>query len=272
VTTPRTDAVPSDAVEGHRATPRQAPADGLDVRDLDVDLGGRPVLRDVDLAVPAGEFLGVLGPNGAGKTTLLRAVLGLVPVRSGTILVRGAPPTRDRSRLGYVPQRHEFAWDYPVSVLDAVLTGRSARLGVWRRPRTRDWEAAADAVDRVGLADLAARPVGELSGGQRQRVLVARALVADPEVLLLDEPYTGLDLPAQEELAALFTRLAAEGRAVVMTTHDLLGALHGCARLALVNGTVVAVGPGSALRDPLLWQRTFGVGPDSPLLRVLDGA
>jgi manganese/iron transport system ATP-binding protein len=258
--------------EGGDATSRGTHADALDIRELGVDLGGRPVLRDVDLAVPAGEFLGVLGPNGAGKTTLLRAILGLVPVRSGTVLVRGAPPSRGRTRLGYVPQRHEFAWDYPVSVLDAVLTGRSARLGVWRRARARDWDAAAEAVDRVGLADLAGRPVGELSGGQRQRVLVARALVAEPEVLLLDEPYTGLDLPAQEQLATLFARLAAEGRAVVMTTHDLLAALHGCDRLALVNRTVVAVGARSELRDPAPWRRTFGVGEDSPLLRILDGA
>lgn len=272
MTVPRTDPIPAHAVEAGDAAPGEVSGDGLEIRGLDVDLGGRPVLRGVDLAVPGGEFLGVLGPNGAGKTTLLRAVLGLVPIRSGSVLVGGARPARCRSRLGYVPQRHEFAWDYPVSVLDAVLTGRSARLGVWRRPRAGDWDAAAEALDRVGLADLAARPVGELSGGQRQRVLVARALVADPEVLLLDEPYTGLDLPAQEELAALFTRLAADGRAVVMTTHDLLGALHGCARIALVNGTVVAVGARSALRDPALWQRTFGVGPDSPVLRILDGA
>jgi manganese/iron transport system ATP-binding protein len=229
------------------------------------------VLRDVDLAVPAGEFLGVLGPNGAGKTTLLRAVLGLVPVRAGSVRLRGERPTRGRSAIGYVPQRHEFAWDYPVSVREATLTGRGARLGAWRRPRAADWAAVADALDRVEVADLARRPVGELSGGQRQRVLVARALAAEPEVLLLDEPFTGLDLPTQEQLADLFAHLAAEGRVVVMTTHDLLGALHRCDRLALVNRTVVAVGPPRDLRDPAAWRTTFGVGPDSPLLRILGG-
>ncbi len=241
---------------------------GLEIRGLAVDLGGRAVLRDVDLVVPRGEFLGVLGPNGAGKTTLLRAVLGLVPTRSGSVHLHGGVGRR-RPAVGYVPQRHEFAWDYPVSVEQAVMTGRSAVIGPWRRPRVADWAAVAEAVERVGLHALARRPVGELSGGQRQRVLVARALAAEPEVLLLDEPFTGLDLPTQEELAGLFAALAAEGRAVVMTTHDLLGALQGCDRLALVNGTMVAVGRPAELRDPAPWRRAFGVGPDSPVLRLL---
>jgi len=243
----------------------------LAINGLSVDLGGRSVLHDVTLEVGSGEFLGILGPNGAGKTTLLRAVLGLVVISSGTILLAGSPTGRDRSTIGYVPQRHEFSWDYPVSVSDAVATGRSARLGVWRRPRSADWEAVADAIDRVGLSRLATRPVGELSGGQRQRVLVARALAAEPDVLLLDEPYTGLDLPTQEELASLFGHLASEGRAVAMTTHDILGAVHGCDRLALIDRTLVASGPPSMLRNPEPWCETFKVAAGSPVLRILDG-
>lgn len=241
----------------------------LEVAGLGVDLGGRPVLRDVGFAVDRGEFVALVGPNGAGKTTLLRSILSLVPIRRGTILVDGQPARRS-SRIGYVPQRHEFAWDFPISVEDAVMTGRNGLLAAWRRPGSAAWRTVADCIDRVELGDLRRRPVGELSGGQRQRVLVARALAAEPTTLLLDEPFTGLDLPTQEMLGRLFADLATDGRAVLMTTHDLLGALQGCSRLVLLDGTIVADGAPDELRDPELWMRTFGVGPSSPLLRILE--
>ncbi|HWL43752.1 MAG TPA: anchored repeat-type ABC transporter ATP-binding subunit [Ilumatobacter sp.] len=242
---------------------------GLFVDGLDVDLAGRAVLRDVSLRVDAGELVGLLGPNGAGKTTLLRSVLGLVRRRAGHILIADQPARRGRTTVGYVPQRHEFAWDFPISVERAVLTGRTGHLRL-RRAGVADWRAVGDAIDRVHLADLRTRPVGELSGGQRQRVLVARALAVSPSVLLLDEPYTGLDLPTQELLAALFADLAGEGKAVLMTTHDLLGALTSCTRLALLNRTIVAHGTPSELRDEGLWMRTFGVAETSPLLKLLQ--
>lgn len=241
----------------------------LDVSGLAVDLGGRPVLRDVSLAIDAGEMVGVIGPNGAGKTTMLRSILGLVPHR-GQVRTAGAPGRRGRVAIGYVPQRHEFAWDFPISVERVVMTGRVGRLGIGRRPRVSDWQAVGDAIDRVGLGDLHTRPVGELSGGQRQRVLVARALVIDPPLLLLDEPFTGLDLPTQELLTDLFATLAGEGHAVVMTTHDLLGALHACGRIVLLNGTVVADGPPTELKAPELWTAAFGVSAHSPLLRMIE--
>jgi manganese/iron transport system ATP-binding protein len=250
----------------------------LAVEGLAVDLGGRPVLRDVSLEVRPGELVGLLGPNGAGKTTLLRAVLGLVARRAGRVLVEGGPVRRGRAALGYVPQRHEFTWDFPLSVERAVLTGRAglggraARAGFVRRGRMADWRAVGDALERVGLTDLRARPLGELSGGQRQRVLVARALAVDPRVLLLDEPCTGLDVPTQESLHALFVELAAEDRAVLMTTHDLLAARTTCSRLVLLNGTVVADGPPGELRAEELWMRTFAVSADSTLLKLLQVA
>ncbi|MDA0136279.1 anchored repeat-type ABC transporter ATP-binding subunit [Solirubrobacter sp. CPCC 204708] len=171
---------------------------------------------------------------------------------------------------GYVPQRHEFAWDFPISVEDVVMTGRAGRLGLFRRPGTADWEAVDEALERVRMTDLRARPVGQLSGGQRQRVLVARALALRPTALLLDEPFSGLDVPTQELLSALFTDLAREDRAVLMTTHDLAGAMYGCDRIALLNRTVVAVGTPAELADEdELWMRTFGISTNSPLLRVL---
>ncbi|GAA0463077.1 anchored repeat-type ABC transporter ATP-binding subunit [Paractinoplanes deccanensis] len=241
----------------------------LEMTDVSVDLGGRPALREATLRVDTGEFLGLLGPNGAGKTTLLRAALGLVPLRHGRVAVDGRPVRRGGSPAGYVPQRHEFAWDFPASVEDAVLSGLVRHIGLFRRPRARHWQAAWDALDQVHLADLRRRPVGELSGGQRQRVLVARALVLAPPVLLLDEPFTGLDLPAQETLTGLFTTIARD-RAVVMATHDLAAAAYTCDRLILLNRTVVASAPAAELNDPEVWMRTFDVGPGSHVLKSLS--
>ncbi|MCX4471374.1 anchored repeat-type ABC transporter ATP-binding subunit [Micromonospora sp. NBC_01655] len=241
----------------------------LDIEGLDVDLGGRPVLRDVRLHLDRGELVGLLGPNGAGKTTLLRAVLALIRTRSGTVTVEGKPSRPGRSDIGYVPQRHEFSWDFPISVEQAVMSGRTGRLGLLRRPGVADWRAVGDALDRVQLTGLRRRPAGELSGGQRQRVLVARALALAPRILLLDEPFTGLDMPTQELLGELFSSLAREGHAVLMTTHDLVAAVDSCTRLVLLNGRVVADGAPTDLQDVELWTRTFGVSATSPLLKLV---
>ncbi|MBO1751035.1 anchored repeat-type ABC transporter ATP-binding subunit [Actinotalea sp. BY-33] len=240
------------------------------MRDVAVELGGRLVLHGADLDVGAGELVGLIGPNGAGKTTLLRSILGLVRLRSGEVTVDGARGRAAARAIGYVPQRHEFAWEFPISVEDAVLSGRVRSIGWLRRPGVVDYRAARAALDRVRMSHLRKRPVGELSGGQRQRVLVARALALDPRVLLLDEPFTGLDVPTQELLTALFAELAQQdGTAVLMTTHDLVGAVHGCTRLCLLNRTVIATGTPAELDDPALWMRAFGIAEHSPLLTAL---
>jgi manganese/iron transport system ATP-binding protein len=242
----------------------------LTVDRLSVRLGGRSVLDQVDLVARRGELVGLIGPNGAGKTTLLRSILGLVRPETGTVRVDGRAARAGRAPIGYVPQRHDVAWDFPISVADAVMTGLTTRLGLLRRPRASDWEAVAEALQRVRMTALADRPIGQLSGGQRQRVLVARALVLRPSVLLLDEPFTGLDMPTQELLGDLFVDLAHEGRAVVMTTHDLLGALDACDRIVLLNRGVVASGTAAELASrPELWTETFGVSADSSLVRML---
>jgi manganese/iron transport system ATP-binding protein len=241
----------------------------LEVVDLSVELGGRPVLTDVNLTVEKGELVGLVGPNGAGKTTLLRTLVGLLRPRGGRVLVGDEPVRRGRAEVGYVPQRHDFAWDFPVSVENVVMTGRTGRLGLFRRPGVADWEAVAEALDLVRMTGLRTRPVGQLSGGQRQRVLVARALALRPAVLLLDEPFTGLDMPTQELLSDLVLSLAREARAVLMTTHDLPAALHTCDRLALLNRTVIAVGAPDQLREERLWMDTFGISEHNPLLKLL---
>ncbi|MFI6080268.1 anchored repeat-type ABC transporter ATP-binding subunit [Streptomyces sp. NPDC051217] len=244
-------------------------APALDIRSVAVELGGRLALNDIDLTVRSGELVGLIGPNGAGKTTLLRAVLGLLTPRSGTIRLEGQPVDRRRGTVGYVPQRHEFAWDFPLSVEKAVLTGRTHRIGWMRRPRHTDREAVREALERVSMTDLRRRPIGELSGGQRQRVLVARALSLRPKLLLLDEPFTGLDIPTQELLTTLFQQLREEDRALLMTTHDLPAAADMATRLCLLNKTVIADGAPETLRDPAVWLRAFGVTRSDQLLTSL---
>ncbi|MDO4240705.1 metal ABC transporter ATP-binding protein [Micrococcus sp.] len=228
---------------------------------VDVDLAGRRILTGVDLAVRARELVGVVGPNGAGKTTLLRAALGLVPLSAGRVRWSGAVLDR-RGPVGYVPQRHATAWELPMSVRDLVATGRRTR----RRPglplRRGDHAAIDAALARADVAHLAERPVADLSGGQRQRALIARALSREPRVLLLDEPYTGVDAPTQLALDGLLRGLAEEGVGVVMTTHDLRALLRVATRLVVVDGGVrVDAEPDTALTHPAV-HAVFGLHPD----------
>lgn len=241
-------------------------------RGLTVDFGPRRVLADVDLDVAPGEFLGLVGPNGAGKTTLLRGLLGLVPLAAGTSTIDGVAPRKAWRKTGYVPQRHTFAWEFPISVEQVVMTGRVRHLGWLRTAKAADYRLCRRALERVEMADLAQRTIGELSGGQKQRVLIARALATSPRVLFLDEPFTGVDMPTQELLTTLLRELADEGVAVLMTTHDLSGAMATCSRIALVKAGIVADGSPSTMRDPRLWMDTFGVSADSPLLASMGMA
>ncbi|WP_394940327.1 anchored repeat-type ABC transporter ATP-binding subunit [Psychromicrobium sp. YIM B11713] len=243
----------------------------LEMKGVEVELAGRRVLHGVDLEIGPGEQLGLLGPNGAGKTTLLRSILGLLKSR-GTIRIAGQPLAAARHRIGYVPQRHEFSWDFPITIENAVMTGRVARIGWFRRPGLEDFKAVRLALERVGLTDLRRRPVGELSGGQRQRVLVARALALNPELLLLDEPFTGLDTPTQEILTALFRQLTSEGKALLMTTHDLYSAALECSRLALLDRRIlIDSSPGEVLASEH-WRSIFGTRVLLPELPELSGS
>jgi zinc transport system ATP-binding protein len=203
------------------------------------------VLEDVSLSVPHGDFLAIIGPNGAGKTTLLRVILGLVRPASGGVRVFGKAPwdlNGERRRIGYVPQVLSVDLNFPVRVSEAVLMGRYGRIGLVRRPSADDRAAARRAMERVGIADLADRSIARLSGGQRQRVFLARALANDPDLLLLDEPTTGVDVAATESLYELLRSLHEDGITILVVSHDVGVVASYVNGVACVNRRLVAHG------------------------------
>ena len=225
---------------------------------VSVGYRGTPVLTHVDLALPAGRCLALAGPNGAGKSTLIKAMLGLASVLAGTAEVLGRTPTRARDLCGYVPQVGDLDPEFPVTAAQVVLMGRYRRIGWWRPTRPADRRAARDALDRVGLADRAGQRFGLLSGGQRQRVLLARALAADPRLLLLDEPFNGVDVVSQDAILGVLRDLAASGTALVLSTHDLGLARDIADLVCLVNGRQWAYGPPAEVLTAEPLRRTYG--------------
>ena len=209
-----------------------------------------PAIASVTFSAYAGERIAVLGPNGGGKSTLFRVLTGELPVGGGTLDL-AAP------RVALVPQTERSRLDYPVSALDVALMGAVSRLPWWRRPGRADRAGAREALERVGLGELAHTTFGDLSGGQRQRVLVARALVQDAPLLLLDEPFAGLDVPSAEQLEALLRDLAREGRGVLMATHDLDQA-RAADRVLCLNRVQIAFGPPESALTPAVIERTYG--------------
>ena len=196
----------------------------IELDHVEVSFQDLLALDDVSLTVPAGSFLAVIGPNGAGKTTLLQVILGLVRPTAGSVKVFGRSPADlegERRRIGYVPQIMSVDLDFPVSVGEVVLMGRYGRMGLFRRPSAVDRAAALEAMKRVGIADLADRPIRRLSGGQRQRAFLARALANQPDLLLLDEPTTGVDVASSEGLYELLRVLHAGGITMLVVSHDV---------------------------------------------------
>lgn len=220
-----------------------ASAPTVTITNLTAGYPGRAVLTDLNLTLHPGEFVGLIGANGAGKTTLLRSILGLVPISGGSIEVLGRTPTAARTHIGYVPQKHLFQWDFPITVEQAVLSGRTRTIGWFRRAGRTDWQAVYSALAKAELTDLKDRVVGELSGGQKQRVLLARALASDPHLLLLDEPFTGVDAPTQDSLNRLYRQLSADGLTILMSTHDMVSARTHCSRIVGVRGNLAVDAP-----------------------------
>jgi manganese/iron transport system ATP-binding protein len=230
----------------------------LRLEDVTVVYDGVPALDGVTLSVPHGAQVAIVGPNGAGKSTLFKALVGLLPVRRGSVFLRERRPGRNGDVIAYVPQREEIDWGFPVTVHDVVMMGRYGRLGWLKRPAAADREVVARCLDELGIADLAKRAIGELSGGQQQRVFLARALAQEPHVLLLDEPFTGVDVGAREALLTLLARLRDESITVLVSTHDMETAAQRFELVALLKGRLIAYGEPATVFTPEHLSEAFG--------------
>ena len=230
----------------------------IEVTDLTVAYGEKPVLWDVDLEVPQGTLMAIVGPNGAGKTTLIRAVLGMVKPAAGQALVYGKPYAEQRRRVAYVPQRGSVDWDFPTNVLDVVLMGRYGRLGWVRRPGSEDRAAAHEALEQVGMSELAARQISQLSGGQQQRVFLARALVQHADVYFMDEPFQGVDATTERAIVELLRELRTRGKTVVAVHHDLQTVQEYFDEVTLLNVRRIASGAVDEVFTEENLRRTYG--------------
>ena len=222
------------------------PMDGIVARDVTVTYrNGLTALSHASFAVPRGTVTALVGVNGAGKSTLFKAIMGFVPTGAGEITLMGRPVARAlrENLVAYVPQAEEVDWSFPVLVEDVVMMGRYGHMGLMRRPRAADRAAVTAALARVGMEAFRHRQIGELSGGQKKRVFLARALAQDGQVILLDEPFTGVDVTTEEQIVALLGELRAEGRVMLVSTHNLGSVPRFCDRVVLVKGTVLAYGP-----------------------------
>jgi manganese/zinc/iron transport system ATP- binding protein len=230
----------------------------IEVTDLTVAYGEKPVLWDVDLEVPQGTLMAVVGPNGAGKTTLIRAILGMVAPAAGQALVHGRPYEEQRRKVAYVPQRGSVDWDFPTSVLDVVLMGRYGHLGWFRRPGAGDRAAANEALEQVGMSELAGRQISQLSGGQQQRVFLARALVQHADVYFMDEPFQGVDATTERAIVELLRELRSRGKTVVAVHHDLQTVAEYFDQVTLLNVRRIASGPVEDVFNEENLRRTYG--------------
>ncbi len=215
----------------------------IEVEDLTVAYKEKPVLWDVDLNVPEGVLMSIVGPNGAGKTTLIKAMLGLVNTAAGRVSIYGKPYLKQRSLVGYVPQRGSVDWDFPTSVGDVVMMGRYGALGWIKRPGREEARLSLKALEKVGMAEYADRQISQLSGGQQQRVFLARALVQDARIYLMDEPFQGVDATTERAIVTLLQELRAAGKTVVVVHHDLQTVPEYFDWTTLLNVRLLASGP-----------------------------
>jgi manganese/iron transport system ATP-binding protein len=221
----------------------------VEVSGLGVRYNGRAALEDINFQLNSGQRVAVVGPNGAGKSTLFKVIAGVIPPSSGKVKVFGEGPG-GHICIAYVPQRSQVDWDFPVSVADVVMMGRIGKLGPLRWPRSRDWEHVHHALEMVGLADLAKRQIGELSGGQQQRMFIARALAQEAELMLMDEPLTGLDVTTQEDIFRILVDLNESGVAVLVAMHDLKMAAERFDQVMLLNRRMMGFGHPSDVFSP----------------------
>ncbi len=243
----------------------------LEIEDLTVAYHSKPAIWDVDLEVPAGVLMALVGPNGAGKSTLLKAILKLIPRAAGSVSVFGKPFERARSLVGYVPQRGSVDWDFPTTVLDVVTMGLYGNLGLLRPPGRRERALAMEALEQVQLRDLAGRQINELSGGQQQRTFLARALVQDAELYLMDEPFAAVDAVTERAIVQILKALQNRGRTVIVVHHDLQTVREYFDWVTLLNVEVLASGETDKTFTEENLRKTYGGGVSTAGAVRIDG-
>lgn len=231
----------------------------IELKNVNVSYGDKPALSDTSITIPFHTFTGVIGMNGAGKSTLFKVIMGLVKPDSGEVKICGDHPqtAQKHGHVAYVPQTELVDWDFPVSVLEVVMMGRIGTQNIFKTPSVIDREAVIDALTQVGMIEFQGRQIGELSGGQKKRVFVARALAQGADILLLDEPFAGLDAVSEKSLIGLLVSLKDKGKTVILATHDLMSLPDTCDRVALVKHTVIAYGPLKEVFTQELVSKTF---------------
>lgn len=244
----------------------------LDVQKLSVRYNDHLALQEITFHLHSGERVAVVGPNGAGKSTLFKVISGVLTPSSGKVKVYGSGPS-GHICIAYIPQRSQVDWNFPVSVADVVLMGRSAKLKPFSFPSKQDWVTVHEALATVDLGDMARRQIGHLSGGQQQRMFIARALAQEAELMLMDEPLGGLDTPSQESLLALMDRLQQKGVTIMVATHDLEQASQHFDRIMLLNRQIIGFGPANQVFLPEKLVRAYGgrlrlVDTDSGILAL----
>ena len=230
----------------------------LTLKHVSAGYGHRRAIDDVTISIEQGKRVALIGPNGAGKTTLFRSVVGLITPSSGEILIYGKPDSQARRQAAYVPQFEDVDWEFPVAVIDVVIMGLARRIGWLRLPNKQHREIALEALQQVGLVDLATRQIGELSGGQKRRVFIARALAQGASILLLDEPFSGVDVLAQQTLFEILDRLSARGTTVLLATHDLNLVSSHFDELLILNKRLIAYGKPDDVFKPDIMAAAFG--------------
>jgi len=230
------------------------------VDDITVDYNGFIALSNAHLIVPSGTICALVGMNGAGKSTLFKAIMGFLTPAAGRVLIDGGPvaAAQKAGRLAYMPQAEEVDWAFPVNVQDVVMMGRYGFMNILRTPRKLDKQKVAESIERVGMQDFRTRQISELSGGQRKRAFLARALAQDARIMLLDEPFTGIDAKTEEAMIGLLRELRDEGCTVIICTHDLASIESFCDQVALINRTVLAYGPLETTFTPANIARAYG--------------
>lgn len=240
---------------------RGKPVDGIVAEDVTVTYRtGVTALKHASFSVPRGTITALVGVNGSGKSTLFKAIMGFVPLAGGKVTILGMPVREalKKNLVAYVPQAEEVDWTFPVLVEDVVMMGRYGHMNWLRMPSRHDHEMVAEALARVNMSDFRTRQIGELSGGQRKRVFLARALAQEGQVILLDEPFTGVDVTTEEQIIELLGTLRDEGRVMLVSTHNLGSVPDFCDRTVFVKGTVIASGPTAETFNEANLERAFG--------------